>query len=99
MLLIIPMAGRGSRYANEGYNTPKPLVEIAGKPMVYHAFQSVKNVPYTKLIFIALKEHEIQYGVSNILKKYISQDFELILIDEVTEGQLCTVLKAKSFFK
>jgi NDP-sugar pyrophosphorylase family protein len=92
------MAGRGSRYANEGYSTPKPLIEIAGKPMLYHAFQSVKNVPYTKLIFIALKEHEIQYDVSNIIKKHISQSFELIFIDEVTEGQLCTVLKATSFF-
>ncbi len=98
MLLIIPMAGRGSRYANEGYSTPKPLIEIAGKPMLYHAFQSVKNVAYSKVIFIALKEHEIQYGVSDMIKKHITQNFELILIDEVTEGQLCTVLKAASFF-
>ncbi|MBW7845365.1 MAG: NTP transferase domain-containing protein, partial [Bacteroidia bacterium] len=50
------MAGRGSRYANVGFTTPKPLIEIAGKPMLYHAFQSVKDVPYEKVIFIALKE-------------------------------------------
>lgn len=99
MLLIIPMAGRGSRYANVGYTTPKPLIEINGKPMLYHAFQSVKDVLYDKVIFIALKEHEQTYGVSKLIKKEIITDFELILLDDVTEGQLCTVLTASHFFK
>lgn len=98
MLLIIPMAGRGSRYANKGYQTPKPLIEIDGKPMLYHAFQSVKDVPYSKLVFIALREHENQYGVSNIIKEQITETFELVLLDEVTEGQLCTVLTAAHLF-
>jgi dTDP-glucose pyrophosphorylase len=99
MLLIIPMAGRGSRYANVGYTTPKPLIEINGKPMLYHAFQSVKDVPYEKVIFIALKEHEQAFGVSKIIKEQIVTDFELILLDDVTEGQLCTVLTASHFFE
>lgn len=99
MILIIPMAGRGSRYANVGYTTPKPLIEINGKPMLYHAFQSVKDVPYEKVIFIALKEHEQTYGVSKLIKEQIVADFELILLDDVTEGQLCTVLTASEYFQ
>lgn len=99
MLLIIPMAGRGSRYANVGYTTPKPLIEINGKPMLYHAFQSVKDVPYEKVIFIALKEHEQTFGVSKLIKEQIVNNFELILLDDVTDGQLCTVLTASNFFK
>ena len=98
-LLIIPLAGRGSRYANVGYTTPKPLIEINGKPMLFHAFQSVKNVLYEKVIFIALKEHELAYKVSKLIKEQIVNDFELILLDNVTEGQLCTVLKASKYFK
>lgn len=99
MIVVIPMAGRGSRYSNVGYTTPKPLIEIDGKPMIYHAFQSIKNVQFRKLIFVALKEHEENYQVSQILKKYIPHAFELILLDDVTEGQLCTVLKAAHFFE
>lgn len=99
MLLVIPMAGRGSRYANVGYQTPKPLIEVNGKPMLYHAFQSVKNVPYRKVVFIALREHEEQYGVRTIIEQQITTPFELILLDEVTEGQLCTVLTAADFFE
>jgi dTDP-glucose pyrophosphorylase len=97
-LLIIPLAGRGSRYVNVGFTTPKPLIEIKGKPMLFHAFQSVKNVLYEKVIFIALKEHELAYKVSKIIKEQIVNDFELILLDDVTEGQLCTVLTASQYF-
>lgn len=89
------MAGRGSRFSNEGYTIPKPLIEVAGKPMLYHAFQSVINVDYRKVVFIALREHEEQYGVRKLIREQIIPEFELLLIDEVTEGQLCTVLKAK----
>lgn len=99
MLLIIPMAGRGSRFANVGYQTPKPLIDVSGKPMLYHAFQSVKDVPYEKIIFIALKEHEQTYGISKLIKEQIVNDFELILLDDVTEGQLCTVLTASNYFR
>ncbi|MFN9111934.1 MAG: glycosyltransferase family 2 protein [Bacteroidota bacterium] len=99
MLLVIPMAGRGSRFSNVGYATPKPLIEVSGKPMIHHAFKSVADIDYRKVVFIALKEHEEEYRVSNLLKKEVVEDFELILLDEVTEGQLCTVLTASSFFK
>ena len=93
MLLIIPMAGRGSRFSDVGYTIPKPLIEVAGKPMLNHAFQSVKNVDYRKLVFIALREHEEQFHVRKLIHEQITPEFELILIDEITEGQLCTVLK------
>ena len=98
MILVIPLAGRGSRFANVGYTTPKPLIEVAGKPMLYHAFQSVKDVKYSKLVFIALKEHEESFGVHKIIQDQIIENFELILLDEPTDGQLCTVLKASQYF-
>jgi hypothetical protein len=34
--IVIPMAGRGSRFANEGYVQPKPLIDVGGK--VSHAW-------------------------------------------------------------
>ena len=29
--IVIPMAGRGSRFANQGYVQPKPLIDVGGK--------------------------------------------------------------------
>lgn len=99
MIVVIPLAGRGSRFKNKGYNIPKPLIDIAGKPILYYAFQSLKNVKYRKLIFIVLSEHEKKYNISRVINDYIVDDFEIILIDSVTKGQLCTVLEARTYFR
>ena len=32
--VIIPMAGYGSRFSQQGYTFPKPLIDVNGKPMV-----------------------------------------------------------------
>jgi len=41
MNLIIPMAGRGSRMRPHTLVTPKPLLPIAGKPMVQRLVESL----------------------------------------------------------
>lgn len=96
MKIVIPMAGRGSRFANDGIKTPKPLISVGDRPMVWWALQSLKGIPYSTLVFIALKEHEQQYNLSNILKNFGWKNTEIILLNDVTKGQLCTVIAASS---
>lgn len=31
--IVIPMAGRGSRFADVGFERPKPLIDVRGRPM------------------------------------------------------------------
>jgi NDP-sugar pyrophosphorylase family protein len=95
MKVIVPMAGRGSRFANSSYNRPKPLIDVLGKPMFIWAIESLNGMDFSEIIFIALKEHESQFGLSELMNKFVKVPFQLVLIDEVTEGQLCTVLAAK----
>ena len=90
MKVVIPMAGRGSRFTEVGVKTPKPLIEVGGRPMVAWALESLVNIPYSKLIFIALREH----NPSTILQNLGWPRTEIVLLDEVTEGPLCTVLAA-----
>ncbi len=97
MKVIVPMAGRGSRFRNAGEQTPKPLIPIHGKPMVYWAMRSIEDIPYSQLIFVALKAHEENYAVESLLKKLYGDDTVVILLDDVTEGQLCTVLAAEMY--
>lgn len=55
MVLIIPMSGKGKRFLSVGYQTPKPLISVDGKPAVSHVldmYPDEKNV-----IFICNKEH------------------------------------------
>jgi dTDP-glucose pyrophosphorylase len=95
MKVIVPMAGRGSRFKNVGEMTPKPLIPVLGKPMLYWALKSIDGIEYSQLVFIALKEHEVNFGLKTLLHELYGNNVTLILIDEVTEGQLCTVLAAE----
>ena len=36
MQIIIPMSGFGERFRRAGYQVPKPLIEIDGKPIIAH---------------------------------------------------------------
>lgn len=97
MNIVIPMAGRGARFADRGYEIPKPLIQVAGYPMIYWALKSLKQIPSSKLIFIALRTHEEVFGIKKILQRFVSAPFELLLLDDITEGQLCTVLTARQW--
>ena len=33
--IVIPMAGLGSRFAKEGYEKPKPFIDVNGKEVKY----------------------------------------------------------------
>jgi NDP-sugar pyrophosphorylase family protein len=95
MIVVMPMAGRGSRFSSKGFAKPKPLIEVAGKPMFEWALQSLKGLEVRLLIVIALKDHEYNFEISKKLSQIWIGQFQLITIEGVTEGQLCTVLTAE----
>ena len=44
MKIIIPMAGRGSRLRPHTLTIPKPLIPIAGKPIVHRLVEDIVGV-------------------------------------------------------
>jgi len=95
MKVIVPMAGRGSRFADRGFEAPKPLLPVAGKPMVHRALKSVAGMDYSRIVFIALREHEERWAVTRVVREIAGSRAQVILLPDVTEGQLCTVLAAR----
>jgi NDP-sugar pyrophosphorylase family protein len=92
MISLIPMAGAGSRFAQEGYLTPKPLLPILGKPMVISAADALP--PGSKQIFI-VRDFQIEdYQVDEHLRKYYP-DAKVVVLNHLTEGQAITCLHAK----
>ncbi len=90
------MAGRGSRFADAGYELPKPLIEIHGQPMIQYVINNLRpNQPY-RFIFLCLSEHIKKYGVDQLLKSW-EPNCEIVAVDRVTDGAACTVLLAKKF--
>ena len=55
MQLVIPMSGFGERFRRAGYTTPKPLIQIEGKPLVHHVLDLFPGVE--RVVFICNDEH------------------------------------------
>jgi UDP-N-acetylglucosamine diphosphorylase / glucose-1-phosphate thymidylyltransferase / UDP-N-acetylgalactosamine diphosphorylase / glucosamine-1-phosphate N-acetyltransferase / galactosamine-1-phosphate N-acetyltransferase len=91
MNVVIPMAGRGSRLSVIG--APKPLVEVAGKPLLAWSTRWLNALPGACVTVIALQEHERDFGLVATVAAHMP-GAGCMLIPEVTQGQLCTVLCA-----
>lgn len=52
MKVIIPLAGFGTRLRPLTYSRPKPLVNVAGKPILGHLLDKLKDLPIDEYVFI-----------------------------------------------
>jgi UDP-N-acetylglucosamine diphosphorylase / glucose-1-phosphate thymidylyltransferase / UDP-N-acetylgalactosamine diphosphorylase / glucosamine-1-phosphate N-acetyltransferase / galactosamine-1-phosphate N-acetyltransferase len=100
MNIVMPMAGRGSRFAEIGIEVPKPLIDVQGRPMYAWATESLPLDLANKLIFICLQNHLRNRALADdIRSRYARWNPEIIPLDEVTDGQACTVLKAAAWIE
>lgn len=98
MNIILPMAGRGSRFAEVGYESPKPLIDVRGRPMYSWAMDSLPLHAAKRVVFICLREHLRNLALEqDIKRRYSKLNPVIIPLDKVTEGQACTVLEAREF--
>jgi dTDP-glucose pyrophosphorylase len=96
--IVMPMAGRGSRFAQVGYEKPKPLIDVRGRPMYAWAMDSLPLQLATRVIFICLAEHLTNLELEqDIRARYGAYDPVIVSLDAVTEGQACTVLMAREY--
>ena len=94
LTIIIPMAGRGSRFKDVGYEYPKPFIDVAGVPMVERVRANLPQAD--KLIVVALEEHaplvrEWLAKVNTAEKLNYPMGIHTTYIPEVTAGAACTV--------
>ncbi|MBN1262095.1 MAG: NTP transferase domain-containing protein [Anaerolineae bacterium] len=52
MKLVIPMAGFGTRMRPHTWTRPKPLLPLAGKPMLAHILERFRDLPIEEYVFI-----------------------------------------------
>lgn len=97
MKILIPMAGEGSRFAKEGYQFPKPLIDVRGKPMIQRVVENLKfdDADY---IFLVRKSHLEKYeGLTGTIQQITNSKGRIVVVDSLTEGAACTALLAKQF--
>lgn len=99
MHIIVPMSGLGTRFKNNGYTVPKPLIMVEGKPMIQHVIELFPGE--NKFTFICNKSHldDQSLNLANTLKlikpecNIVSYDFS---VDHL-RGPVPAVLAAAEF--
>jgi NDP-sugar pyrophosphorylase family protein len=94
LTIVVPMAGRGSRFADAGYDMPKPLIDVAGRTMIEWVIENLRPSRAHRFVFLCLTEHIGRFDVAERLTEW-APGCEVVPVSGVTEGAACTVLLAR----
>ena len=87
--LVVPMAGLGRRFTEQGYALTKPLIPVSGLPMVAQAAHDLPSAEHH--VFVLRADMTGHSGVVDQLNALYPKAI-IKTIDRVTEGQACTAL-------
>lgn len=93
MQLIVPMSGQGTRFLEAGYNVPKPLIEVLGRPMIEWVLKMFPGVERT--VFICRSEHLKETNLESTLRR-ICPSSEIVSIEGHRKGPVYATLQAAS---
>ena len=94
--IVVPMAGRGSRFVQAGYKMPKPLIDVHGHYMIEYVTQNLTPNIEHRFIYICQQEHLEKFDLANKLEE-IAPGCIVLTVDHITEGAACTVLLAEKY--
>lgn len=96
MIVIVTMAGLGSRFRKAGYNCPKYMIEAKGKTLFEWSMDSLigYNEYVSKYIFVVREKGQIEDFITEKMKKYGIENIQIVGIDYLTDGQATTCMLA-----
>jgi len=90
MNIIIPLGGIGKRFQDEGYTKPKPLINVIGKPMIFHVLDNLR-VGEDDTIYIVYNGDLDKFGFCNEIKHH-NPKIKFFKQEHRTRGAAETVL-------
>lgn len=94
MKVVIPMAGAGSRFALQGNQIPKPLIEVQGVTLIEHAIRSFDVDAQFVFVTRTYSDHAHNTQLSNILSR-LRPEHKEIQLSQVSQGASDSVLAAE----
>jgi len=83
--LLIPAAGKGSRFSDIGINVPKPLIPIWEIPMLLWVIANFPLQPQDKVLVLSQVSHDIPAKLGEFLEN-VDFEIEFVEIDFWTDG-------------
>lgn len=86
--VVIPAAGRGSRFVDAGYDIPKPFIDVGGLTMIQRVIDNL-YVPGCRYKLVLRREHLSIPIVGQVLCKLEDehkQNVDVVYLDSLSEG-------------
>ena len=86
MIIIIPLGGIGSRYKNNGYNKPKALIKVFGKPILFWLIETL-NIDNNTIIYIPYNKEYSHFRFEDLMyKSFPTLNFRFFMLENDTRG-------------
>ncbi len=91
--VVLPMSGSGTRFARAGYERPKPMIDVEGRPLVAHLLE---RFPLdTRFVFVARTDHLEERGLRSLLES-LAPGATVVPIAPHKRGPVHAVLAAEA---
>ena len=90
-VILIPIGGIGSRFKKNGYNNPKSLINIFGKPIIYYLLKNL-IIDTETLVYIAYNNEYVKYRFEDqITSMFPGINFKFYHLNTNTDGAAETI--------
>lgn len=95
--LLIPLAGYGRRFQEEGYCLPKQLLSIQGKTTLEYSLESISAKSKFNVVVLLRSGLITKHDIRSLFNKYFNRECIFIEVVNDTRGSLETCLLAKNY--
>ncbi|GEM_PF-226746 len=96
--LLVPMAGLGKRFSDQGYTMPKPLTMVDHRQSIDWSMGSIV-MDECNLIFVVRRDHVNNFSIDEVLRQKFGKDIQVVVAEKDTRGSVETCLLATEFLE
>ena len=96
MIIIITMAGLGTRFRKVGWDCPKFMIEVKGRTLFDWSLDSLKGYDshVSKYVFVVRREDNAESFILSKCREHGISCAEVLELDHMTDGQATTCMLA-----
>ncbi len=92
-MIVIPVAGRGQRFRNSGYKTPKWKLMVGGRTLLEWSLLSFAEMFKKETFLVISRDREIGLQLREIQVELGISEISFVLLEAPTNGQAETVMQ------
>lgn len=87
MIIIIPLGGIGYRFKRMNISTPKALITVKNKEIIYHLIDNLNIGKNIELVYIPYNKEYLSFNLENRLRqRYPDVNFKFLILENNTSG-------------